>query len=105
MVTVIRTAEISQHLFMEAVQWAAKVTAHIHTKHQGNTQLNKNVGGDVAEIHWISTFADLGQFETFRNALEADPEYQNLFHEATSEEYFVPGSSYDQIFTSMTIPS
>ena len=55
---------------MEAVQWAAKVTAHIHTKHQGNTQLYKNVGGDVAEIHWISTFDDLGKFEAFRDALE-----------------------------------
>ena len=104
MVTTIRSAKIQSGKFIEAIQWAVKVAMLINRKLNSHTKVARNVGGLFSEVHWLTEFENLAEYETFRDKLEADGEYQAMFKEAISQDLFVAESVMDQMYGVVPLP-
>jgi len=101
MITAVRTASIHDGKIAEALAWAVKVTNYARDKFGANTQLMRNIGGPAGQIHWVSTFPSLADFENARKQIEPDEGYKSLVMEARQQNLFIGTSVVDALYESI----
>ena len=98
MIIAIRTAGIQSGKQAAAVAWAVSVAAHINALLPGTkVRVTRAVGGPIAEVHWMSEYASLAEFETVWAKIEGDAGFQALLKEARDEDLFDPRTLRDEI--------
>jgi hypothetical protein len=59
-----------------AVAWAIKAASYLRDKQNTNTQVSRNIGGPVFQLHWVSTHPSLADVEKTMKQVEADQGYR-----------------------------
>lgn len=102
MITVLRSANIAPGVLAEdAFGWAIKVATYLNNKWGTNVQVQRNVGGDIFQIHWLTTYDSLSHLEEVTPKIEADPDYAALLAEATTSALFSRENVIDKIYQSV----
>lgn len=102
MITNIRTATIQQGFrAAPAFEWAVKIAMLLNDKYGANIQVNSNIGGKIAQIHWFATYDSLAHLEEMGQKFEADADYQALVDEVYEKDMFVSDSFTDHLFASV----
>jgi len=63
MITVVRTANIHDGKIDAAFAWAVKIAKYGRDKLGMNTQVARNIGGELYQLHWVSTYPSLADAE------------------------------------------
>ena len=105
MITVVRTGSVHDGKFGEAVVWAVKITNYLREKLGANTQLMRNVGGPVFQLHWVSTHQSLADFEKAGKRIEADEGYRTFLAEARQQGLFIATSIVESLYESIPLSS
>lgn len=95
MITIVRTIEITPGKEKEATEIARKQGQYIND-HYAKTQVMRNIGGQLNQLHWVVNYESLVAMEAFRKKITADADFQVLI--AKGEGLFVGGSAFDSIF-------
>jgi hypothetical protein len=101
MITVVRTANIQDGKFIDAFAWAVKATGYVREKLGTNAQLSRNIGGPTYQVHWVSTYPSLADFEKAVKRMEADEGYKSLIEEARQQRLFIGTSIVDALYESI----
>ena len=102
MITSVRTADINDGMAQAAFTWAVKVSHYINDNVDGvEVEVMRNVGGAVYQVHWVSRYASLAEYERLWGALEADAGYQALIDEARGAGFFIGMSIEDQLYATV----
>jgi hypothetical protein len=89
MILSVRTGGMQSGKQMAGFAWAVKVAAYLNTTFPGmNVRVTRPVGGPLAEVHWLSEFASLAEYEARVAKFEADAGYQGLLKEARDGGFF-----------------
>jgi hypothetical protein len=97
MITHVRTANIHDGKLADALAWAAKVCKYLRDHHGTNTQLARNIGGQIFQLHWVSTYPTLADFEKTMKKVENDAGYMALIGEARQQVLFIGTSVTDAL--------
>lgn len=98
MIVSIRTAGIQYGKQASAMAWAVKVAAYINSTFPGaKVRTTRSVGGPLSQVHWISEYASLADFETAWAKIESDAGYQALLKEARDGMLFDARSLRDDL--------
>jgi len=103
MITAVRTAGVHDGKFADAVAWALKTTNYLRDKLGGNTQLMRNVGGPLYQLHWVTTHSSLADFEKELKRMEADEGYKTLVKEARQQGLFIAASIVESLYESIPL--
>jgi len=98
MITAVRTASIHEGKIADAIAWALKVANHARSKLGSNTQVVRNIGGPIYQIHWVSTYQSLAEMEAAVKKTEADEGYRTMLLEARQQSFFIASSIADSIY-------
>lgn len=101
MITSVVTADIHDGKLADAFAWAAKAAGYVSKQLGTNLQIARNIGGLLYQVHFVSTFASLAEFEQFSNKLQADPGYQELVTQARQEELLIGRSIVTHLYESV----
>lgn len=99
MITFIRTSSIAPGKNVEAMAFAHQVIKLIKDKFGIIVHVSMPIGGNPHRIAWVSTYADLGEFEAAMGKLIPDADYQKLL--AANAHMFLPGSAHDELWRSV----
>jgi hypothetical protein len=65
------------------IQYGKQNAAYINATFKGaNVRTTRAVGGPISQVHWISEYSSLADFETIWAKIEGDSGYQALLKEA-----------------------
>lgn len=101
MITLVRTISIHDGKLGDAIAWSVKVTNYIVEKHGLKGQVNRNIGGAGYQIHFVSSYHSLADFEKAMKQVEADPGYMALVLEARQQGLFIGASVKDALYESI----
>lgn len=98
MITWVRRADMNDGKTMAGFAWAVKVGAY-STENLGiNVQVVRNVGGLVNQVHWVSTYESLAEYDAALKKILADDGYQKLYAEAMEQKFFCASSIVDSLY-------
>ena len=100
MITFVRTANIHDGKMQDAMAWAVKTATYISQNLGVNVQVMRNVGGLVSQVHWVSNYASLADFEASMTKIVADAGYQQLLAEGGAGGLFAANSIVDNLYAS-----
>ena len=101
MVYLERSAEIVGGKGIGAMEFAVKVASYVNDNYPGlNVQVLRNVGGKIAEVHWVSSYESLAAFEEAFAKIGADPGYQEIV--TTAEGLFDHSTRVTRLY--QTVP-
>ncbi|GHN02724.1 hypothetical protein WSM22_42130 [Cytophagales bacterium WSM2-2] len=103
MITIIRTANIQAEKYVEALEWAIKLSMLISSKFSVSSRVARNIGGNITEIHWLTDFKSIADFESFRNKVETDREYRDLIQQAITHNLLIGESLVDRIYGTVSL--
>jgi len=94
-----RTAQIRDNKFMEAIAWGKETAAYVEKKH-GLPKIHVFIDGfgTVGTIRWIGDFADLGAVEKAQLAILGDADYWKLLKKAVDAGLFIDGRTEDHVY-------
>jgi hypothetical protein len=92
-----RTAQIRDGKFMEAIAWSKEIVGYCEKK-LGIPKIHTWLDsfGALGTMRWTIDFADLGAIEKVQQQLMTDPDYWRLLARG-SAELFIPGQSHDHV--------
>jgi len=102
MITFVRTGDIQDGKAMQAIEWAVKISAYINETFETNISVQQNVAGQINQLHWVSTFESLGDFEVLMGKLMEDADYQQLIAESGEKGLFSANSLVDSFYRTIT---
>jgi hypothetical protein len=105
MITVVRTASVHDGKMTEAVTWAVNATRYLRDRLGTNTQLARNIGGPVFQLHWVSTYPSLADLERVMRQIETDEGYNSRVAEARQRGLFIATSIVDSLYESIPLGS
>lgn len=98
MITAVRTATMTDGNAMAGFAWAVKVGGHITQNVGINVQVLRNIGGPVNQVHWVSNYESLADYEAGLKKIYEDAGFQQLFAEAAEQKLFVSSSIVDSLY-------
>jgi len=101
MITVVRTANIHDGKIDAAFAWAVKIAKYGRDKLGMNTQVARNIGGELYQLHWVSTYPSLADAEKATKHAEGDEGFKALVGEARQQGLLVGTSIKDSIYESV----
>ena len=101
MITWVRTADIRDGKGPAAIEWALKVSAYVNEAFKTNVSLQRNVAGQLNQVHWVATYQSLAGLEELMARLIEDDGYQQLLAESAEQELFFASSIVDNIYQSI----
>jgi hypothetical protein len=85
----VRTGQIKTGKGREAMEWAKKVTGYINNTYpESNYEILSNIGSDLSQLHAISRFESLAQFEAYLAKLASDEKYLAIVQEMWDADLF-----------------
>jgi nitrogenase molybdenum-iron protein alpha/beta subunit len=93
-----RTAQIANGKFMEAIAWAKETAGYVEKKWgTPHVAVLLDVFGPVGMVRWSTDFADLAAVEKVQAQMMMDQTYWQMIDKAFKAELFVDGTSVDTI--------
>jgi len=97
-----RTAQVSNGKFPEAIAWAKEISAWAAKKHSTpKIDVWLDAFGAVGTLRWSMDYADLATFEKMQNAVLVDADYWRMIEQAAKAQLFIDGSMHDVICKSL----
>lgn len=96
MIHFIRTSSIAPGKVADAMAFAAEMNDYLATRHGQKMVLMVPIGGNPHRLCWHTSFASLGDMETFQAKTLSDPQYLSLLGKGTN--VFIPGTAHDDIW-------
>jgi len=93
-----RTAQIANSKFMEAIAWAKETSAYCEKKF-GLPKIHVWVDsfGALGTIRWTMDLPDFAAVEKAQLQIMMDPDYWKLLQKAVAAELFIDGKAQDYI--------
>lgn len=93
-----RTAQIANGKFMEAIAWAKETAGYVEKK-WGTPPVSVFIDsvGSAGIVRWSMDLPDLTAFEKIQNQMMTDQSYWQLIDKAFKNELFMDGSTHDTL--------
>jgi len=102
MITEVVSANLQQGVALDAAfEFAIKAAMYLNENLGTNTQVQRNVSGPVAQLHWATTHESLAQVEERQQKMQADEGYNSLIAEAREQGLFVASSLVRNLYQSV----
>ncbi len=98
MITVVRTTPIMQGKTGEAMEWAEKAEKTLNTKCSWKGQVLFNISGHLDKIYWVGTHDSLAAYETWREKMDTNDDYNGILQDATARGLFVGSGITDHFY-------
>jgi hypothetical protein len=98
MITSVRSASVHDGKLFDAITFAVKIAKYMREKFSLNTQVSRNVGGPIYQLHWITTYPSLADFEKTGRQVEADEGYRSLLAELRQQNLLIGTSVTDSLY-------
>jgi hypothetical protein len=93
-----RTAQIANGKFMEAIAWAKEASGYVEKKWSTPpVHVWLDAFGTVGTMRWSMDLTDFSQFEKIQGQMLTDQGYWQLVDKAFKNQLFVDGSSVDYV--------
>ena len=103
MITTVRSASISPGKIDEGFAFAVEIAHYINENLPGTTvQVLRNIGGKMAQVHWVSTYESLAAYEAYWTKLENDAGFKEKLAEARGNELYVADSIVDSLYQTIS---
>jgi hypothetical protein len=97
-----RTAQISNGKFMEAVSWAKEMSGYVEKKiGMGKVDVWVDSFGVMGTIRWTMDFPDLAALDKAQTIVLGDADYWKQVNKAATSQLFIDGATEDHVLRSM----
>lgn len=97
-----RTIQIRESRFMEAIAWGKEVSAYAEKKY-GTPKLHMWLDGfgAINTLRWTMDLPDLATVDKINAQLMMDPDYWKLIEKARTAQLFIDGSACDTVMRAL----
>ena len=102
MITVVRSVEARDGKFRQALEGALQTASLINEKYDKETRVMGNVAGKSSQLHWVTEFESLAEFEEWVAKVSQDEKLAEMVAEHFEQGLFVEGSFTDNIYRTLS---